>query len=144
MGQYYKIVNVDKKEYLKPWTFNDGAKLLEFGCSSFSSLTALSILLADGNGRGGGDFMVEDKLVGSWAGDRIVIAGDYADEGKFIEVEKQVREKLIKDGNNSNLYSFAEEHFKDISKKVLQLMLQDDYIGSVINKEKQKEGAHAS
>jgi hypothetical protein len=88
--------------------------------------------------------MVEDNLIGSWAGDRIVIAGDYADEGKFIEIDKQVQEKLVNDGDNSNLYKFAEEHFKDISEQVYHLILEDDFISSLKKQENQKEVANAS
>src|SRR5437868_2760036 len=55
MGQYYLIVNLDKKEFLRSHDFGDGAKLLEFGCSANGMMTGLAILLADGNGRGGGD-----------------------------------------------------------------------------------------
>src|SRR3972149_6463998 len=82
MGQYYKIVNLDKKEYLHPHKFGDGLKLLEFGCSSQGTLTALTLLLAKGNGRGGGDYPSNNPLIGSWAGDRIVIVGDYYDDEK--------------------------------------------------------------
>ena len=35
--------------------FGDGLKLLEFASSSCATMTALAILLADGNNRGGGD-----------------------------------------------------------------------------------------
>ena len=45
MGQYFLIVNLDKKEYLHPHKFGDGLKLLEFGCSSQGTLTALTLLL---------------------------------------------------------------------------------------------------
>ncbi len=55
MGQYYRIVNRDRQEFLEPNEFGDGSKLLEFGCSSNGVMTALAILLSDGNGRGGGD-----------------------------------------------------------------------------------------
>ena len=85
MGQYYYVVNLDKKQYLHPHRFGDGLKLMEFGQSSGGTLLALATLLSNGNGRGGGDINSEDSLVGSWAGDKIVIAGDYADADKFIE-----------------------------------------------------------
>jgi hypothetical protein len=29
MGQYYRIVNLDKKEYLNPYTFGDGSVVLQ-------------------------------------------------------------------------------------------------------------------
>ena len=84
MGQYYRIVNLTKKQFINPWSFGDGAKLLEFGCSSTGTMTALAVLLADGNNRGGGDLHSDDPVIGSWSGDSIVIAGDYADHGKFL------------------------------------------------------------
>ena len=107
MGQYYLIVNLDKKQYLHPHRCGDGLKLLEFGCSATGTLTALAILLADGNGRGGGDLRSENPVIGSWAGDRIVIAGDYADEGKFTGDPA------------SNLYAVAGKEYQDISRQAL-------------------------
>lgn len=55
MGQYYVMVNLDKKEILCPDVFGDGAKLLEFSGSSNGMLQALALLTAIGNGDGGGD-----------------------------------------------------------------------------------------
>ncbi len=134
MGQYYKIINLDKQEYLDTYTFNDGAKLLEFGCSSEGTLTALAILLADGNGRGGGDLHSENPIIGSWAGNKIVVAGDYADEQKFLNIEQIAKHKMLKDGEDPNLYSYATEHFKDISEKTLIAMLDDTFIYQVYEK----------
>jgi hypothetical protein len=85
MGQYHLIANLDKKQYLHPHRFGDGLKLMEFGCSSPGTMTALAVLLAPQSaegGRGGGDFHHDvEGIVGSWAGDRIAIVGDYAEEG---------------------------------------------------------------
>jgi hypothetical protein len=101
VGQYHVAVNLDKKQVLVPTRLGDGLKLMEFGDGG-ATLTALAILLAQDNGRGLGDLHVampdtplEDwergacglkrvrtphaHLVGSWAGDRITIAGDYGD-----------------------------------------------------------------
>jgi hypothetical protein len=83
MGQYYKVANLDKKQYLHPHKFDDGLKLMEFGYSSGGTMAALAILLAVGNGRGGGDLKSTHSLIGSWAGDRIAIVGDYVDKGEF-------------------------------------------------------------
>jgi hypothetical protein len=110
MGQYYRIVNLDKKQYIKPHAFGDGAKLMEFAMSGEGTMAALAVLLSDGNGRGGGDIRSADPLVGSWAGDRIVITGDYADEGKFVP-----------EGAEGNLYHHTEESFENISGKVRAL-----------------------
>ena len=134
MGQYYKIVNLDREEFLDTYTFNDGAKLLEFGCCSEGTLTALAILLADGNGRGGGDLHSENPIIGSWAGDRIVVIGDYADEQKFLTVDQIAKHKMLKDGEDPNLYDHAVEHFKDVSEKALIAMLDDQFIYQVYEK----------
>jgi len=134
MGQYYKIVNLDKQEFLDTYTFNDGAKLLEFGCSSEGTLTALAILLVDGNGRGGGDLHSDKLIIGSWAGDRIVVAGDYADEQKFLTVNQIAKYKMLKDGEDPNLYDYAAEYFKDISEEALIAMLDDTFIYQVYEK----------
>ena len=115
MGQYYKIVNVKKRQYLNPHMFNDGMKLMEFGMSAGGTLTALAVLLADGNGRGGGDLHSDNDIIGSWAGDPIVIAGDYADQGKFLPADK----------SDQTLYSVCEDEGEDISAKVLDALMED-------------------
>lgn len=84
MGQYYRVANLDKKQVLKPHDFGHGAKLMEFAGAGDGMMRALAVLLADGNGRGGGDLDSTDPLVGSWAGDRIVVVGDYADDDRFV------------------------------------------------------------
>jgi len=129
MGQYYKIVNIDKQQYLSTYAFNEGAKLLEFGCSSEGTLTALAVLLADGNGRGGGDLHSDNPIIGSWSGDRIVVAGDYADEGKFLKSEEVMKYAMLQgESQVTNLYGYAVEYFEDISGKVLTAMLDDNFI----------------
>lgn len=91
MGQYFKIANLDKREYLDPHAFGDGLKLLEFGCSSMGTLLGLTLLLRSSDEGGGGDFRLPDEQsgawerIGSWAGDRIVICGDYDAPGKWID-----------------------------------------------------------
>ena len=64
MGQYYSIVNIDKKEFICPHKFGDGIKLKEFGCSGCGAMTGLAILLADGNGRGGGSVCSDNPIIG--------------------------------------------------------------------------------
>lgn len=132
MGQYYITVNLDKKQYLFPHKFDDGLKLMEFGCSSMGTMTGLAILLADGNGRGGGDLHSEDPIVGSWAGDRIVITGDYADPGKFLpkgvtkkklkEISKKCHSEGYQEADRVNLYDYVREEFEDISYKVIEVL----------------------
>lgn len=80
MGQYHKVVNLTKQEWLSTYYFDDGAKLLEFGASGNGTMFALAVLLSDSPDRGGGDLHTTDReWYGRWAGDNIVVAGDYAD-----------------------------------------------------------------
>jgi hypothetical protein len=149
MGQYYVIVNLDKHQYINPHNFGEGAKLMDFGASSGGAMTALAVLLADGNGRGGGDLYSNDPIIGSWAGDRIVVAGDYGDPFKFIPEDLQDKifnialEKveisypkksypnLSKEEKESiarewcNLYFLAKQMFEDVSEKVIVALMDD-------------------
>jgi len=132
MGQYYLTCNLDKKEYLDPHAFDDGLKLMEFGCSRNGTMLALAVLLADGNGKGGGDLHSDHKIIGSWAGDRIVVAGDYADEDHWPE-----------DVKGMNTYSTIRESgedagWRDVSLDVLKALMDDDYV----RKDTMKQGAY--
>ena len=80
MGQYHEVYNLDKKERIHPHEIDNGLKLYEQVGHIGSTSTALFALLANSNGRGGGDFPVHD-LIGHWAGDRILVQGDYAEQG---------------------------------------------------------------
>jgi hypothetical protein len=62
MGQYYEIVNIDKREYLDPHTMGCGAKLMEWSYNRTEISLALMNLLAD-----------------RWKGDRVYVVGDYAE-----------------------------------------------------------------
>jgi hypothetical protein len=165
MGQYYLIANLDKKEYLHPHKFGEGLKLMEFGHSRSSILLALTVLLSDGNGRGGGDIRIpsyqkaidkyqvasdkhtkgqrktrpswpnpdkhNEPWVGRWAGDRIVITGDYADGGKFVEgvddkTLQKIADEYYTEGHNKKekvtLFAVADKTFTDISDDVIGLL----------------------
>jgi hypothetical protein len=123
MGQYYLIVNLDKKEIIDPHKFGDGAKLLEFGNSSSGTMCGLAILLADGNNRGGGDLHSDNPIIGSWSGNRVVITGDYADTGKFLI-----------DDRGRNLYDYADENYRDISFEVVDALMEDKWIKEDLEK----------
>ena len=81
MGQYHYVVNLDKHEFLHPHALGCGLKLWEQMANHPGTATALIPLLACSNGRGGGDLRDDDSgMVGRWAGDRIAIVGDYAED----------------------------------------------------------------
>jgi len=66
MGQYWKPVNLDKKEFLHAHKLGDGLKLIEIAYSSHGVMAAVALLLAplpDGP-RGGGDPRSRDPMIG--------------------------------------------------------------------------------
>ncbi|MDH3599022.1 MAG: hypothetical protein OEU26_05210 [Candidatus Tectomicrobia bacterium] len=103
MGQSFAIYNLDKEQVIQPGRFNDGQGLREFGSASCGVLLALAALLAHGNEYGG--IHSHHEIIGTWAGDRIAIIGDYADLSGFPE----------------DLASFT-----DISEHILQALCEDE------------------
>lgn len=110
MGQYHLTVNLDKREFLYPHDLGDGLKLWEQGASSSGTLAALQMLLAVSNGRGGGDYDLPSydpdairesparfvevrerpavEFFGRWAGDRVVVIGDYGTPEDLLGIVK--------------------------------------------------------
>jgi hypothetical protein len=93
MGQYHITYNLDKEEFIHPHRIDNGLKLYEQVGWIGSTSTALFALLANSNGRGGGDFP-KHHLIGYWAGDRILVQGDYAEKGDNGYVDPDVLEKF--------------------------------------------------
>ena len=81
MGVYYKIANLDKREFIDPdvvgnllgstFGYRDGVKLSQF--ISVRCLTPNVLMHA---------------LLGRWSGDRVRLIGDTADEGPCGEDEE--------------------------------------------------------
>ncbi len=120
MGQYHLVVNLDKKEFLNPHKLGCGLKLWEQLANHPSTGTALIPLLACSNGRGGGDLQ-ENPLIGRWAGDRIAIIGDYAEE---TDLPKKFRASAIYDacrGQDEDDEGGA-GYYKDITEGVCELL----------------------
>ncbi len=139
VGQYALLVNLDKKQYLYSHSVGDGLKFMEFGTSACGLMTALTLLLADGNGRGSGDFATKRDIVGSWAGDRVVAAGDYADPGKYLTPEnitayheaaakEEGADASGKKPDEPNLYAVASLTFEDVTFRVAEAMCDDPYL----------------
>ena len=94
MGQYFKAVNVSKREVVCPWCLNGGAKLWEWAANTQGAI--FTLLLRKSDEGGGGDFRDvtfetnPDALVGRWAGDHVVLVGDYDSSGLY-EKSKRYR-----------------------------------------------------
>lgn len=88
MGQYWRIVNVDKKEYLDPYMLGSGAKLWEQLADEAPSKALLVLVANMPESRGGGD-LEENEVIGRWAGDRIIVVGDYAENGDHPKIKTE-------------------------------------------------------
>jgi hypothetical protein len=118
MGQYFKAVNTDKKEYVCPWCLGGGAKLWEWAANSHGAI--FTLLLRKSDKCGGGDvgrktvvLQLEDSpsslaeavmagvaaegtpfgvdnesIIGRWAGDRVVLVGDYDSSGLWDDLQE--------------------------------------------------------
>lgn len=113
MGQYYLVVNRDRQEYLHPHRLGSGLKLWEICAGNLPRL--LAYLCKQSTGRGGGDpslpcqqfedengdvdWDARDAAIqeqfpncGRWAGDRIVIVGDYDESDEYGDVYHEVQD----------------------------------------------------
>lgn len=99
MGQYFKLINTQKKEFVCPWCVGGGAKLWEWAASPHGALLTLLLqrstapkpLPADDDSgsvhdvthldvAGSSDQFDEGMwMVGRWAGDPVFLVGDYDD-----------------------------------------------------------------
>jgi hypothetical protein len=104
MGQYHKLVNLDKQEQVSPYAIGLLGKQFEHTGSPGGLSDALYLLTMISPESGGGDFPLTEAS-GRWAGDRVVVVGDYTQENAVPGYE----------GNTSELY-YAD--WLDISDKV--------------------------
>lgn len=101
MGQYFEAVCLDTMQMADPFDFNEGAKLTETSWVGNQYVGAVEKLLSPHCG---------------WRGCRIVWAGDYMDEGQFMD---EFEHELAKDEDGSNirtLYRFADICFTHIQR----------------------------
>lgn len=119
MGQYWYPVNLDKKEFIHPHKLGTGLKLWEQLANHPGIGAALIVLMAAmPEARGGGDFdldanwhgperevpgkhnagpgpmptkypAIAKAVIGRWAGDRVVLVGDYAKNGDLPKAKRR-------------------------------------------------------
>lgn len=116
MGQYWIAVNLDKKEKIRPHAMGDGAKLGEFLEGNMAAGLVL-LCAAQRERRGGGDLNDETdaakQAIGRWAGDRVALLGDYAEDSDLPGVPEA-----------SKVYS--SEEYADISGLVKRALEDQD------------------
>ena len=117
MGQYHKLYNLDRKEYVHAHNLGLGLELMKQCGFEGSTADALWLLLANSNGRGGGD-ACDHPMVGRWAGHRIVVQGDYAEPGDrgFVDFS------CMGDDPDTSPSNADEAGFRDISAEVLDML----------------------
>ena len=104
MGQYFLVVNTDKKEYLMPHNFGSGLKFMEFTVDGCGVMHGLAHLLAQSSD---GVAIDAPEITGRWIGDNVVIVGDY---------------------DESKLFDIAQDCYENISNKVICHMAEDRYV----------------
>lgn len=102
MGQYFLVVNTDKKQFIDAWKFGEGVADLQavsgYHAQALALLTCRMDEVRDTAG----------NLLGSWSGDQVFAAAEYASTGN--------------DDAKRNLYKTALEEFEDISYKALAML----------------------
>ena len=108
MGQYHVLVNYDKKEVVEPYGIGLGGKQVEqLGAFKGTIADAMYLLVMTSPARGGGDLPLTG-VSGRWAGDRVMIVGDYTEDsdvpsipnvsklynGDYLDISNQVAEAL--------------------------------------------------
>ena len=136
MGQYHLTVNLDKKEFLLPHKFGVGLKLREQFGVHYGVQDALLMLLACSNGYGGGDFLngpgtYPNEMIGRWAGDRVVVIGDYAtaDDLPMMWDAKNIYLLCHNYGDEcggDGCTADVSRHYLDISDMIIPVMMAND------------------
>jgi len=117
MGQYYIAINFNTMEWVSPYDYDNGAKLMEHSYLTNNFVEAVEFLLLDDG---------TDKS--RWAGQRIVWAGDYAnDEGYTtknlfdLSQEKNALTMLIETipSNYHYLVNWDKKEFVDKTKCII-------------------------
>jgi hypothetical protein len=126
MGQYWKVVNVDRREYLDPKVCGD-YKLWEHLVNGVTGKALVILLANQPEMRGGGDlgYGVEEKVnfdpqeyIGRWVGDRVIMIGDYAENDDLAWCDPaDVYEKISQKSQRT---------YKDISKPVMAIIQAEE------------------
>ena len=154
-------MNLDKREFVDPYAVGAGAKLWEQLANYPGTPAALFILCAAmPEPRGGGDFDMDEnwhgserteeyntspgpmpdsypeiakRTIGRWAGDRIAVVGDYAEDSdlKSEYHASEIYDKCSRERDDSAIQ--VEEYYTDITDDVARVIeheLNGKYTGT--------------
>ncbi len=128
MGQYFVIVNLDKKEFIHPHKLASGLKFWEILASN-SAPRALAFMLRQSNEGGGGDISESNEdnkklFCGSWRGNRITIVGDYDESGIYEKchdlADMKSHNEFLKENNRLDELQKPSDLYADITDKMLK------------------------
>jgi hypothetical protein len=120
MGQYFKIVNPAKRQYLDADSFNENIKAS--GILQGNHAIAVAVLVCnfeqvrDGWGNLNHDY---GPLAGSWCGDPVYIVGDEETAPNAFGVRTSTEANPTR-----NLYWLAKEEFDNISYQAIAMLCQ--------------------
>ena len=112
MGQYHKLINITKKEFVVGHDIGIGLKHYEqIGFQGSMADVLYCLMIAQGDDRRGGGDVSGHKLIGHWTGDPVAIVGDYYTEDTDNRSYK-------------NLYDIVEDdkHYKNISPSIRSML----------------------
>jgi hypothetical protein len=112
MGQYFKIVNEEKKEVVNAWDIGGGAKFWEWLANPQARVFVW--LLRQSDEGGGGDIAEPERYqtLGRWAGDRITLIGDYDSSGLWDRsATTDADGKTLKDAAYTDISALVRKEF---------------------------------
>lgn len=98
MGQYYKIINIDTRQKLEPFDYDNGMKLTEWSYDRNLMVLAMMNLLRE-----------------EWKGDRVYVVGDYADADDMTETWMQTYKDALESINSKDTLYHAAKDFERIA-----------------------------
>ncbi len=118
MGQYFKIVNQDKKEVINAWDLGGTAKFWEWLWNPQARVFVW--LLRKSDEGGGGDINDPERFetLGRWAGDRITLIGDYDSSRLWSMSEtKDADGNLLPNVTYTDISALVRKEFNDAIRK---------------------------
>lgn len=118
MGQYYVVVNVDKRERLEPFDFGCGMKLMEWSYERNPLVIAMMNLME-----------------GRWAADRVLVIGDYADDAEPSEPCHTAVVDLMAELKTDCLFSWAQENCRRIIPRARDKNIDRRFVHTIDDKD---------